>query len=90
MKIIKKPNFLQQNAGISFERLFTSCRDRFLVSSDALLKAFLVEFKDHDLLSTRRGAEGTELMFIPLSDEALTGVLEALTHMQGGGQAAGS
>ena len=39
--------------GISFERLFGACRDRFLVSNEMLLRAFLTEFKDHDLVTTK-------------------------------------
>lgn len=41
------------DGGISFQRLFTTCRERFLVSNEMLLKTFLVEFRDHDLLQTK-------------------------------------
>ena len=40
-------------AGVSFQRLFAVCRERFLVSNEMLLKSFLTEFRDHDLLATR-------------------------------------
>jgi hypothetical protein len=40
-------------AGMSFARLFQQCRERFLVSNEMLLKAFLTEFKDHELLQTK-------------------------------------
>jgi hypothetical protein len=29
------------------------CRERFLLTSEAALKAHLTEFKDHELLATR-------------------------------------
>ena len=34
-------------------KLFQMCRERFLVSNEMLLKSFLVEFKDHELLTTK-------------------------------------
>lgn len=40
-------------AGITFQRLFQLCRERFLVSNEMLLKSFLTEFRDHELLGTR-------------------------------------
>ena len=40
-------------AGITFARLFQRCRERFLVSNDMLLRSFLTEFKDHELLHTK-------------------------------------
>lgn len=41
------------NHGITFQRLYTVCREKFLASNEALLKVFLTEFKDHDILQTR-------------------------------------
>jgi hypothetical protein len=40
-------------AGVSMPKLFQLCRERFLVSNEMLLKSFLVEFKDHELLTTK-------------------------------------
>lgn len=40
-------------AGVTFQRLFQQCRERFLVSNEMLLKTFLTEFKDHELLQTK-------------------------------------
>jgi origin recognition complex subunit 2 len=39
--------------GAPFGALFRRCRDRFLVSNEMLLKSFLQEFKDHDLVATK-------------------------------------
>ncbi len=39
--------------GVDFHRLFKLCRDQFLVSVEANLKAHLTEFRDHQLLQTR-------------------------------------
>lgn len=48
------PFFLgPSRAGVSFQRLFQMCRERFLVSNEMLLKSFLTEFRDHELLGTK-------------------------------------
>ena len=39
--------------GVTFQRLFQQCRDRFLVSNEMTLRTFLTEFGDHDLLQTK-------------------------------------
>lgn len=67
--------------GISFTRLFQRCRERFLVSNEMLLKAFLTEFKDHELLQTKRGGDGSDLLHIPLSEEVLQQVLQDVEAM---------
>lgn len=43
-----------------------------LVNSDLTLRAQLTEFKDHKLLRTKRSADGTEVLHIPLESNILT------------------
>ena len=64
-----------RHGGITFQNLFSSCREQFLVSNEMLLKTFLTEFRDHDLLVTKRREDGSELLTIPLGREALEAVL---------------
>jgi len=64
--------------GITFQRLFTSCRERFLVSNEMLLKAFLTEFRDHDILQSKRGQDGGDVLCVPLDVEALQQVLSGM------------
>jgi origin recognition complex subunit 2 len=64
--------------GISYEHLFRLCRERFLTSNDAMLRAHLTEFKDHDLLKYKKGADGGQLMYVPLAVEDLKSLLETL------------
>lgn len=52
--------------GLSYEHLFRLARERFLVSSDTTLRQHLTEFRDHDLLKSRRGEGGIELLYVPL------------------------
>jgi origin recognition complex subunit 2 len=64
------------NAGLAFHRLYTACREQFLVSSELTLRAHLTEFKDHELLNWRRGLDGQDCVYIPLPLDALTKLLE--------------
>ena len=49
------------DAGLPLNRLYTVCREQFLVSSEVTLRAHLTEFKDHELLKFRRGSDGLPL-----------------------------
>ena len=50
--------------GLAFGDLYQKCREKFLVNSDATLRAQLTEFRDHKLLRSKRGQDGTELLTI--------------------------
>lgn len=58
--------------------LYTKCRERFLVSSQVTLMSHLTEFKDHELVKTRKHSEGQDCLYIPLSPEALEKLLQEL------------
>lgn len=64
--------------GISYEHLFRLCRERFLTSNDATLRAHLTEYKDHDLLKVRKGADGSQLLYVPLEVADLKQLLDTL------------
>ncbi|XP_023728500.1 origin of replication complex subunit 2 isoform X1 [Lactuca sativa] len=57
--------------GMPIDTLFTSCRERFLVSSQVTLNSHLTEFKDHELVKIRRHSDGQDCLYIPLSKDAL-------------------
>jgi len=40
-----------------------------------------VEFRDHELVRGRAGADGGELLYIPLDEDALQQVLEEMEGM---------
>lgn len=65
-----------EDQGLPLNRLYTACREQFLVSSEVTLRAHLTEFKDHELLKFRRGVDGQDCLYIPLPNEALTKLLE--------------
>lgn len=60
--------------------LYTVCRERFLVSSQVTLNAHLTEFKDHELVKTRRHSDGQDCLCIPLMSEALQKLLLEMSH----------
>jgi origin recognition complex subunit 2 len=64
--------------GVAYEHLFRLARERFLVSSDAMLRAHLTQFRDHELVKARRGEGGVELLYIPLAPAELRELAEHL------------
>ncbi|PON79311.1 Origin recognition complex, subunit [Trema orientale] len=61
--------------GMPVENLYTTCRERFLASSQVTLNSHLTEFKDHELVKTRRHSDGQDCLYIPLTAEALEKLL---------------
>ncbi|MCL7033669.1 hypothetical protein MKW94_028447 [Papaver nudicaule] len=64
--------------GMPINNLYTTCRERFLVSSQMTLNSHLTEFKDHELIKTRRHSDGQDCVYIPLTSEAITKLLEEI------------
>lgn len=65
-------------AGLSIHKLYMHCRERFLVSSELTLRSHLTEFKDHELVRSRRGLDGQDCLYIPLPTDTLTKLLEQI------------
>ncbi|KAG8389999.1 hypothetical protein BUALT_Bualt01G0037700 [Buddleja alternifolia] len=63
-----------------FNNLYTICRERFLVSSQITLNAHLTEFKDHELVKTRRNQDGEDCLYIPLTGEALEKLVQEISQ----------
>ncbi|PIK36669.1 putative origin recognition complex subunit 2-like [Apostichopus japonicus] len=58
-------------SGMTFQDLYQRCREAFYVSSDLTLRAQLTEFKDHKLLTFKKGIDGAELLSIPVESSTL-------------------
>lgn len=67
-----------QEAGMSYEGLFTSARDDFIATNDTALRALLGEFRDHGMIASANAAEGGETLWIPMPKESLARVLKTL------------
>lgn len=68
----------EKEEGMPVNTLYTKCRERFLVSSQVTLNSHLTEFKDHELVKTRRHSDGQDCLYIPLASEALEKLLQDL------------
>lgn len=68
--------------GASFTHLFRMCRERFLVSSEAALRAHLTEYVDHELVKLRQQADGSDLLLIPLDEDALKAAVQVLSELE--------
>ncbi|KAI4321525.1 hypothetical protein MLD38_034894 [Melastoma candidum] len=65
--------------GMQISNLYAICRERFLVSNQVTLNSYLTEFKDHDLVKTKRHPDGEDCLHIPLSTEALQKLLQDIS-----------
>ncbi|KAG6674733.1 hypothetical protein I3842_15G059600 [Carya illinoinensis] len=66
--------------GMPINDLYAICRERFLVSSQVTLNSHLTEFKDHELVKTRRHSDGQDCLYIPLTAEALKKLLAEISQ----------
>ncbi|KNE60610.1 hypothetical protein AMAG_05989 [Allomyces macrogynus ATCC 38327] len=64
-------------AGMSYQAWFSRCREQFLVSEEANFRTIVTEFKDHQMVATRR-VEGVDVLAIPLPPQAIESVLESM------------
>ncbi|KAJ8352372.1 hypothetical protein SKAU_G00238480 [Synaphobranchus kaupii] len=62
--------------GLSFQDFYQRCREAFLVNSDITLRTQLTEFRDHKLISTKKGADGVEYLLIPVDAGTLSDFLQ--------------
>ncbi|KAJ6703916.1 ORIGIN RECOGNITION COMPLEX SUBUNIT 2 [Salix viminalis] len=66
--------------GMPVDALYTIARERFLVSSQVTLNSHLTEFKDHELVKTRRHSDGQDCLHIPLAADALEKLLSEINQ----------
>ncbi|XP_057531929.1 origin of replication complex subunit 2 isoform X1 [Amaranthus tricolor] len=66
--------------GMVVNNLYTICRERFLVSSQVTLNSHLTEFKDHELVKTRKHSDGQDCLYIPLTNEAIEKLLTEISQ----------
>ncbi|KAI9784985.1 MAG: Origin recognition complex subunit 2 [Geoglossum umbratile] len=66
------------NPAIPYRTLYRTAVQQFVCNSELAFRTLLKEFHDHQMLTTRKDALGTELLYVPFSQEDLEGVLEDL------------
>ncbi|KAF9971702.1 Origin recognition complex subunit 2 [Actinomortierella ambigua] len=73
------PNRNLADLGMSYHALFQKCLENFLVSNAVTFRSQLTEFRDHQIVQSRKGPDGAEMLHIPLESDVLEGILENLT-----------
>ncbi len=61
---------------MTLARLYTLCREQFLVASETTLKAHLTEYFDHQLVKRVKRHDGTEVVAIQFAPEDIQQILE--------------
>ncbi|KAG0316345.1 Origin recognition complex subunit 2 [Dissophora globulifera] len=67
------------DGGMAYHTLYKRCQEDFLVSNDVTFRTQLTEFRDHRIMHSKKGADGVETLFIPLSADILEGILEKMS-----------
>lgn len=67
-----------EDIGIEYRTLYQKASEQFICSSDMNFRFLLKEFHDHQMLTTRKDASGTEILGVPLGRDELETVLEEL------------
>jgi len=67
-----------EDIGIEYRTLYQKASEEFICSSDMNFRFLLKEFHDHQMLTTRKDADGTEVLGVPLDRGEMESVLEEL------------
>lgn len=67
-----------EQVGLPYHQYYEKCREQFLVSTETGMRSQLTEFKDHKVMVTKRLADGTELLYMPLDKSTLMGIVETM------------
>ncbi|RUP44628.1 origin recognition complex subunit 2-domain-containing protein [Jimgerdemannia flammicorona] len=67
-----------EEIGLLYGAYFARAREGFYVSNDITFRTQLTEFRDHKIIQSKRVADGSEVLYIPLDAETLTGILESM------------
>lgn len=65
-----------------FKKWYEGCREKFFVTSEMTLRSHLIEFKDHDMVKVKKGANAIDLFYIPFKPEELAFVLAELDNVE--------
>lgn len=67
-----------EEIGIEYRTLYQKVSEEFICSSSMNFQFLLKEFHDHQMITSRRDASGTEMLGVPLAKEEMEAVLEEL------------
>jgi origin recognition complex subunit 2 len=69
---------LAEETGVEYRILYDKACDAFICTSEMNFRFLLKEFHDHQMITSKRDAAGTELLCIPLAKEEMQGLLQDL------------
>ena len=61
--------------GMAWSKLYTACREQFVVASENTLRTHLQEFTDHQLAKQVKRADGVQMVVLPFSPDDIQQVL---------------
>ncbi|VUC22694.1 unnamed protein product [Clonostachys rosea] len=65
--------------GVEYRMLYNKSVEEFICSSEMAFRTLLKEFHDHQIITSRKDALGTELLSVPFRKDELEAILEDLT-----------
>ncbi|OAA72587.1 Origin recognition complex, subunit 2 [Cordyceps fumosorosea ARSEF 2679] len=65
-------------AGVEYRMVYNKAVEEFVCSSEMAFRTLLKEFHDHQIITSRKDALGTELLSLPFPREELEAILEDL------------
>ncbi|OAQ64748.1 origin recognition complex subunit 2 [Pochonia chlamydosporia 170] len=71
-------NVLEDAAGVEYRMVYNKAVEEFICSSEMAFRTLLKEFHDHQMITSRKDALGTELLSVPFQKEELEAILEDL------------
>ncbi|KZF19183.1 ORC2-domain-containing protein [Xylona heveae TC161] len=65
-----------ENAAVEYRVLYQKAAEEFICSSEMAFRTLLKEFHDHQMITSKRDALGTELLSVPFRKDELETILE--------------
>jgi origin recognition complex subunit 2 len=70
-----------EDTGVEYRILYDKACDAFVCTTEMNFRFLLKEFHDHQMITSRRDAMGTELMCVPLGTEEMQALLQDLVAL---------
>jgi origin recognition complex subunit 2 len=71
-----------EDTGVEYRILYDKACDAFVCTTEMNFRFLLKEFHDHQMITSRRDAMGTELMCVPLGTEEMQALLQDLVALE--------
>ncbi|KAJ3183432.1 Origin recognition complex subunit 2 [Geranomyces variabilis] len=64
--------------GLDYAVWYRLAREGFYVANEMTFRTQLTEFRDHCIVKSRKGTDGEDVMYVPIDNAVLEGILETL------------